>query len=76
MANREAWCADKLSKLLNEDLRMSTLTEIKEHFSAISQDEANETANLLQLPMVFDCLNDSKRYESCITYNSARCLPI
>lgn len=60
MANREAWCADKLSKLLNEDLRMSTLTEIKEHFSAISQDEANETANLLQLPMVFDCLNDSK----------------
>lgn len=58
--SREAWCADKLSKLQIEDLRMSTLSEIKDYFSTISQDEAYQIANTMQLPVVFDCLNDSK----------------
>lgn len=60
MANRESWCAEKAAKLLNEELRILTLNEIKEHFLGLSQEEANETANILQLPIVFDCLNDSK----------------
>lgn len=59
MGTPEEWCAEKLSKLLNEELRISTLEEIKDHFSTLSQNEATRTANLLQLPLVFDCLNDS-----------------
>ncbi|XP_017782044.1 PREDICTED: 26S proteasome non-ATPase regulatory subunit 5-like [Nicrophorus vespilloides] len=59
MASKEDWCADKLSKLLNEDLRISTLNEIKEHFQEVSDSEATQTAEILQLPLVFDCLNDS-----------------
>lgn len=61
MATREEWCADKLSKLLNEDLRISTLNEIKTHFEGISDTEAMQTAELLELPLVFDCLNDSNQ---------------
>lgn len=57
--NYEDWCADKLAKLLNEDLRISTLNEIKEHFNDIPQNEAINIAETLQLPLVFDCLNNS-----------------
>lgn len=59
MTERQEWCADKLSKLQVEDLRLPTLTEIKDHFASITQDEATETAKVLPLPLVFDCLNDS-----------------
>ncbi|KAJ8938792.1 hypothetical protein NQ314_011328 [Rhamnusium bicolor] len=59
MASREDWCADKLSKLLQEDLRISTLNEIKQHLTSIPQSEATRTADILELPLVFDCLNDS-----------------
>lgn len=62
MNSTNEWCTDKLSKLLNEELRISTLSEIKEHFASISSNEAVETANLLELPLVFDCLNDSNTY--------------
>ncbi|XP_057664519.1 26S proteasome non-ATPase regulatory subunit 5-like [Diorhabda carinulata] len=59
MASREEWCTDKLSKLLQEDLRISTLNEIKEHLTSIPQSEATKVADNLDLPLVFDCLNDS-----------------
>ncbi|CAH0552701.1 unnamed protein product [Brassicogethes aeneus] len=59
MASREEWCADKITKLLNEELRITTLNEIKDHFTSVPQDEAARTANILQLPLVFDCLNNS-----------------
>lgn len=59
MGSTEEWCADKLAKLLNEELRISTLNEIKEHLSSATQTEATTTANLLDLPLVFDCLNHS-----------------
>lgn len=62
MASREEWCAEKLSKLLNEELRISTLCEIKNHLTSVPQEEAAITANILQLPLVFDCLNDSNTY--------------
>ncbi|XP_018572758.1 26S proteasome non-ATPase regulatory subunit 5 [Anoplophora glabripennis] len=59
MASREEWCAEKLTKLLKEDLRISTLNEIRDHLTSVPQNEASRTANLLDLPLVFDCLNDS-----------------
>ncbi|KAK4883481.1 hypothetical protein RN001_006800 [Aquatica leii] len=59
MAAREDWCSNQISKLLEEDLRVPTLNEIKDHFSSISPDEARVTANNLQLASIFDCLNDS-----------------
>lgn len=59
MASEEEWCAEKLSKLLQEDLRISTLSEIKDHLSSLPQAEAIRIANLLDLPLVFDCLNNS-----------------
>lgn len=62
MSSANEWCTDKLSKLLNEELRISTLSEIKEHFSTLSSNEATQTANLLELPLLFDCLNDSNTY--------------
>lgn len=59
MNSASEWCTDKLSKLLNEELRITTLNEIRDHFTAVSSNEAYQTANLLELPLVFDCLNDS-----------------
>ncbi|KAJ8944688.1 hypothetical protein NQ318_015896 [Aromia moschata] len=59
MASREDWCADKVSKLLQEDLRIPALNEIKEHLSTIPQNEVSSTIRNLDLPLVFDCLNDS-----------------
>ncbi|KAJ8919045.1 hypothetical protein NQ315_016951 [Exocentrus adspersus] len=58
MESREEWCAEKLSQLLKDDLRISTLNEIKDHLTSVSQNEATKTANVLELPLVFDCLND------------------
>lgn len=51
--------AEKLSKLINEELRISTLNEIKENFEALPDGEASRVAKRLQLPLVFDCLNDT-----------------
>lgn len=59
MEPTEEWCAEKLSKLLQEDLRITTLGEIKEYLCSLPQTEATRIANLLDLPIVFDCLNDS-----------------
>lgn len=59
MATREEWCADKLSKLLKEELRISTLNEIKDHLESLPTHEIKSTVNLLDLPLVFDCLNDT-----------------
>ncbi|CAG9856336.1 unnamed protein product [Phyllotreta striolata] len=59
MASREEWCADKLSKLLQDDLRISALNEIKEHLTSMPVSEASRFADCLDLPLVFDCLNDS-----------------
>ncbi|KAJ8973371.1 hypothetical protein NQ317_007184 [Molorchus minor] len=51
--------SDWSQRLLQEDLRIPTLNEIKEHLSSIPQDEASNTVKNLDLPLVFDCLNDS-----------------
>nr|XP_023016451.1 26S proteasome non-ATPase regulatory subunit 5-like [Leptinotarsa decemlineata] len=59
MASNEEWCSEVSSKLQREDLRISTLNEIKEHFSSISQLEVSKLVNILSLPLVFDCLNDT-----------------
>lgn len=59
MDSRDDWCAQKSSNLLEEDLRIPTLNEIKDHLTTIPKDEALRTANCLNLPLVFDCLNDS-----------------
>ncbi|XP_044745627.1 26S proteasome non-ATPase regulatory subunit 5 [Coccinella septempunctata] len=59
MASREEWCADKLSKLLKEELRISTLNEIKDHLESLPTNEVKPTVNLLELPLVFDCLNNT-----------------
>lgn len=53
------WCSKQITKLRNEDSRVPTLNEIKNHFSGITQDEAIRIANNVQLTPVFDCLNDS-----------------
>ncbi|KAF5284088.1 hypothetical protein FQA39_LY17137 [Lamprigera yunnana] len=59
MAEAREWCSNQISKLLEEDLRVPTLTEIKQHFSSVSPEEAKVTANNLQLTAIFDCLNNS-----------------
>lgn len=61
MASNDDWCADKLSKLSQEELRISTLNEIKEYLSTLTQSEAKRIASQIDLPLVFDCLNDSNR---------------
>ncbi|KAK9878735.1 hypothetical protein WA026_023667 [Henosepilachna vigintioctopunctata] len=58
MTSKE-WCADRLSKLLNEELRISTLNEIKDHLQSIPSHEVKPTVNCLDLPLVFDCLNNT-----------------
>lgn len=57
--SREQWLSEKSSALLNEDERISTLNDIKDYLSALPQYEAVETARMLQVPLLFDCLNDS-----------------
>ncbi|KAF5302726.1 hypothetical protein FQR65_LT08468 [Abscondita terminalis] len=59
MANREDWCSNQITKLLDDDLRLPTLIEIKDYFSSATPDEARITANNLQLASIFDCLNNS-----------------
>lgn len=53
--------SERVSKLLDEDLRFSTLNEIKENFEALPQNEASRVAKHLQLPLIFDCLNDTNK---------------
>ncbi|RZB38997.1 26S proteasome non-ATPase regulatory subunit 5 [Asbolus verrucosus] len=59
MASHEEWCEEQLSKLSNEDTRVPILQEMKDFLTAIPREEMSRTANSLQLPAVFDCLNDS-----------------
>lgn len=61
MSSKEEWFSDKFSNLLQEELRISTLNEIKEYLSTLPQSEAKRIANQIDLPLVFDCLNDSNR---------------
>ena len=56
------WCEEKLSELSNEDTRIPVLKEMKDFLTTIPREEMTRTANSLQLPVVFDCLNDSNRY--------------
>lgn len=51
--------SEKLSKLLNEELRISTLSDIKQTFESLPRTEASAVARRLQLPLIFDCLNAS-----------------
>ncbi|XP_018333905.1 26S proteasome non-ATPase regulatory subunit 5 [Agrilus planipennis] len=57
--SRQEWCSDKLSKLLHDDSRIPVLHEIKEHLSELPFEEAVQTAKEFELPLVFDCLNNS-----------------
>ncbi|KAI4458415.1 26s proteasome non-atpase regulatory subunit 5-related [Holotrichia oblita] len=57
--SREQWLSQKSSALVDEDERMSTLNEIKDYLTSLPQDEAAQSAQLLQMPLLFDCLNDS-----------------
>lgn len=59
MPVQDEWCADKLSNLLQEELRISTLSELRDHLKALPHEEATTISSGLQLPLVFDCLNDS-----------------
>lgn len=61
MASHEEWCADKISKLVQEELRISTLSEMKEYLSTLPQDEVSRIAGALDLPMLFDCLGDTNK---------------
>lgn len=51
--------SEKLSKLINEELRISALTDLKERFESLPKNEATVVAQQLQLPILFDCLNAS-----------------
>lgn len=51
--------SEKLSQLLNEELRISALSDIKQTFEALPRTEASVVAQRLQLPLIFDCLNAS-----------------
>ncbi|XP_066248492.1 26S proteasome non-ATPase regulatory subunit 5 [Euwallacea similis] len=59
MASDEKWFTSKLSNLSQEDLRISTLSELRDHLKALPHEETSRISNSLQLPVVFDCLNDS-----------------
>lgn len=59
MNSGQEWCAEQLSKLLQEDLRITTLGEIKDHLSLLPHSEVTRVTNYMDLPIVFDCLNDS-----------------
>jgi 26S proteasome non-ATPase regulatory subunit 5 len=59
MASYGEWCEEQLSKLSNEDTRIPVLQEMKDFLTTIPREEITRTATSLQLPAVFDCLNDS-----------------
>ncbi|CAG9765414.1 unnamed protein product [Ceutorhynchus assimilis] len=59
MDSQDEWYRDKLSNLIQEDLRIPTLSELREQLSSLSKDEFNRIVTNLQLPLVFDCLNDT-----------------
>ncbi|XP_030752120.1 26S proteasome non-ATPase regulatory subunit 5-like [Sitophilus oryzae] len=59
MASGQDWFNAKVSSLLQEDLRVSTLTELKDHLTSLPHNEASHISNVLQLALVFDCLNDT-----------------
>ncbi|GJQ74529.1 hypothetical protein Trydic_g21394 [Trypoxylus dichotomus] len=56
---RQQWLSEKSSALLDEDERITTLNEIRDYLQALPQDEAVQSTQLLQMPVIFDCLNDS-----------------
>lgn len=57
--SRDQWLFQKSSALADEDERISTLNEIKDYLTSLPQNEAAQSAQLLQMPLLFDCLNDS-----------------
>lgn len=59
MASHKDWYADKLSDLLQEDLRVSTLSELRDHLKSLPHEDAARIVAGLQLHLVFDCLNDT-----------------
>lgn len=58
MASKE-WYSNKLTDLMQEDQRVSTLSELRDHLKSLPHEEATRISTGLQLPLVFDCLNDS-----------------
>ncbi|KAF7268905.1 hypothetical protein GWI33_018007 [Rhynchophorus ferrugineus] len=59
MASNQDWFNAKIASLLQEDLRISTLSELKDHLASLPQEDASRISNILQLALVFDCLNDN-----------------
>lgn len=61
MADPEDWCRQKLANLQIKDLQKDTLSEIKDHLTQLSSQQAIITSNFLKLPAIFDCLDDCGR---------------
>lgn len=61
MSAPEEWCREKLANLQIKDLQKDTLTEIREHLTHLSSQQAVITSNFLKLPAIFDCLDDCGR---------------
>ncbi|KAL1488433.1 hypothetical protein ABEB36_014906 [Hypothenemus hampei] len=59
MGSREKWYTEKLNDLQQEDLRVSTLGELRDRLKSLPHDEAEKVTKALELPLVFDCLNDN-----------------
>ncbi|VEN43507.1 unnamed protein product [Callosobruchus maculatus] len=55
------WCAETSAKLQQEEQRIPTLNEIKDYMITVSPSEASKVATNLELPLIFDCLNDSNK---------------
>lgn len=54
----ETWCRDRLANLQIKDRRLETLTEIRNHLSALPPGEVAHTTNFLTLPDIFACVED------------------
>lgn len=55
----DGWCSEKVSKLFDENSRISVLRDMKDFLSTVPREEVAIAAEKLQLAAVFDCLNAS-----------------
>ncbi|KAB0802039.1 hypothetical protein PPYR_04225 [Photinus pyralis] len=59
MANHKEWCSQQTVNLLQEELRIPTLNEIKDYLASLTSEEAKQTINDFPLTYIFDCLNNT-----------------
>lgn len=74
MSAPEDWCREKLENLQIKDKQKDTLTEIKQHLTELPSQQAIITSNFLQLPAIFDCLDDGGRYVYKIKLYYVKCI--